>query len=102
MAEKICERPLSKWLADIPEYHNVKKMIEADEEKKKQIVKKMLSYAKEKELRYIDIDGVRINLLDAWVIVRASGTESYVRVFAEAKTMERAEEIINEYMQILE
>ena len=102
MAEKICERPLSKWLADVPEYHNVKKMIEADEEKKKQIVKKMLSYAKEKELRYIDIDGVRINLLDAWVIVRASGTENYVRVFAEAKTMERTEEIINEYMQILE
>ncbi|MFH1394028.1 MAG: phosphoglucosamine mutase [Candidatus Micrarchaeota archaeon] len=102
MVESICERPLSKWLMEVPEYHNVKKMIKADDEKKKRIVAKMLDYAKENRLDYTDIDGVRVNLPDGWVIIRASGTENYIRVFAEARTKERAEGIIKEYMQVLE
>jgi len=35
------------------------------------------------------------------VIVRASGTEDYVRVFAEAKTVEEAEKLIAEYEKII-
>ncbi|MBU1166256.1 phosphoglucosamine mutase, partial [Candidatus Micrarchaeota archaeon] len=48
----------------------------------------------------IDIDGVRINFEDSWVIVRPSGTEEYVRVFAEAKTKKKAEDLVEEYTKI--
>jgi len=101
MLESICHRPLSKWLEEVPEYHNVKKMIDADDEKKKEIVAKMLGYAKEKGLNHIDVDGVRVNLPEGWVIIRASGTENYVRVFSEARTKEKAQEIMDEYMKVI-
>jgi phosphomannomutase/phosphoglucomutase len=102
MVEKICEKPLSEWAEEIPEYHNVKTKIEADQSKKTELVEKMLNYAKENNLDYLDIDGVRINLPDGWVIVRASGTEDYVRVFAEAKTGKRADEILKQYLVLLD
>jgi phosphoglucosamine mutase len=38
-------------------------------------------------------DGVRVDLGDAWFLVRASGTEPLVRVTAEARTAARAEAV---------
>ncbi len=101
MVEKICERPLSEWAAEIPEYHNVKIKINADAEKKKAVIGKMRCYARENDLDHLDIDGVRINLPDGWVIVRASGTEDYVRLFAEAKTKEDAERLARTYEELI-
>ena len=40
------------------------------------------------------MDGCKIYLGDDWIIVRFSGTEPRVRVFAEAPTMERAREMV--------
>lgn len=101
LLKKLSEKKLSKWLEEIPEYHNVKHKIKANAEEKKQIVAKVLEHAKANNLNYLDVDGVRINLEGAWVIVRASGTEDYVRVFAEAKTIEEAEKLVAEYEKII-
>lgn len=101
MVEKLCEKPLSAWLAEVPEYHNVKRTIEANGDAKKLIVGKMLAHANKNRLDHIEIDGVRVNLPEGWVIVRASGTEDYVRIFAEAKTRDKAERIMEEYSRIL-
>jgi len=40
----------------------------------------------------IDIDGLRLELEEGWVLVRPSGTEPVIRVTAEAKTVELARE----------
>ena len=40
-----------------------------------------------------ETDGVRLDWADGWVHVRASGTESMVRVIAEASTGQRAQEL---------
>ncbi|MBU0532441.1 phosphoglucosamine mutase [Candidatus Micrarchaeota archaeon] len=101
LAEALCEKKLSEWLSEIPEYHNVKMKINADEERKKKIVKKVLEHAKKNKLNFVDVDGVRVNMKNAWVIVRASGTENYVRIFAEAKTKEEAEKLAEEYKKIV-
>lgn len=100
MCEAICDKKLSAWLEEIPEYFNVKTKIDADENKKKEIVEKVLNHAKNSKLDFVDIDGVRVNFKDSWVIVRASGTENYVRIFAEAKTKEDAQKLANEYEKI--
>jgi phosphomannomutase/phosphoglucomutase len=100
MAQALCEKPLGAWLKDIPTYFNVKTKIEADDEKKKKIVARILDYAKKNTLEHTTVDGVRVNLKDSWVIVRASGTENYVRIFAEAKTMAQAEKLAEEYRKI--
>lgn len=102
LAEALCKKPLSEWISEIPKYYNVKLRVEADDKKKKEIVQKMLDHAKKSNMRYIDVDGVRIDMKDSWVIVRASGTENYVRVFAEAKSKEEAEKLANQYKKMLE
>ncbi|MDG5778224.1 phosphoglucosamine mutase [Haloarculaceae archaeon H-GB1-1] len=46
--------------------------------------------------RYDDVstmDGVRVDLGDAWFLLRASGTQPLVRITAEAREAERADEV---------
>lgn len=100
LAEALCEKPISAWLKDVPVYFNVKRKIDADAKAKKEVVARVLAHAKSKKLAHITVDGVRINLKDAWVIVRASGTENYVRVFAEAKSGAEAKKLADEYEKI--
>lgn len=100
LAEALCVKPLSAWLKDVPTYFNVKTKLEADAKGKKEIVARVLAHAKAKKLAHITVDGVRINFKDSWVIVRASGTENYVRVFAEAKTEKDARRLAEEYERI--
>lgn len=100
MVEAIAEKPLSTWLDELPAYFNVKLKIEADYVRKKQIVSRVAAYAKRNRFDYVGIDGVRVNFKDGWVIVRASGTENYVRIFAEAKTAEQAKTLADEYAGI--
>jgi phosphomannomutase/phosphoglucomutase len=120
MVEAICDKPLSKWLEEIPEYFNAKTRIEAADEEKQKIVervkhellkrKKALQCSMERgavpsetvnrKLKTIVIDGVRADFEDSWIICRPSGTEEYVRLFAEAKTEKKAHELLEEWKKI--
>lgn len=42
------------------------------------------------------IDGVKVWFDDGWVLVRPSGTEPIIRVFAESKTLSKAESLMKE------
>jgi len=101
IVEALCDKPLSELLKDIPEYKNIKEKIAADEEKAENIISAAKKYAEENKLDYIDIDGIRINYKNSWVIVRPSGTEPYVRIFAEAKTEEEAKDLIKKHKKIV-
>lgn len=41
----------------------------------------------------IDIDGVKINFANSWVHLRKSNTEPIIRVYSEASTLKKAEEL---------
>ncbi len=49
--------------------------------------------AKFPDVRTSDIDGLKLDFPDGWVHLRASNTEPIVRVYAEAGTKERAQEL---------
>lgn len=100
IVEAIADNPLSELLKEIPEYKNIKEKIPADESKAKKIIDSAKRYAEENKLDYVDIDGVRINYENSWIIARPSGTEPYVRIFAEAKTEEEAKELVNKHKKI--
>ncbi len=104
MIEFISEsgKKLSILLKEMPTYFNEKTKIAADEKQKVKIVKSVREYATKNKFNVIDIDGVRINFDDSWVIVRASGTENYVRVFAEAKSADKAKKLMEEYVKLAE
>ncbi len=63
----------------------------------------ILAKVKEKFAAYdiTDIDGVKIDFLDKWVHLRKSNTEPIVRIYSEAHTMQEAEELGGELIQII-
>ncbi len=99
MLEAIAEKPLSTWLAELPQYYNSKTKIPVQKEKKKKIIEKFAMMQKSRNI--IILDGVRINFSDSWVIVRASGTENYIRIFAEAKSAKKATQLVKKYEKII-
>ena len=50
----------------------------------------------------IDIDGIRVELEDGWVLVRPSGTEPIIRITAEAREAKRVEELISIALKAVE
>ncbi|MEK6979812.1 MAG: phosphoglucosamine mutase [Candidatus Micrarchaeota archaeon] len=105
IVEFMCEsgKSLSALLDGVPLYYNEKTKIECNAEQKEKIVSGMRAYAQDKKLDAILIDGVRINFDDdfgSWVICRASGTEDYVRVFAESKDKKKAKELVERYKKM--
>lgn len=48
-----------------------------------------------------DIDGVKIDFADKWVHLRKSNTEPIIRVYSEAATMEEADALGKQLMQVI-
>ena len=48
-----------------------------------------------------DIDGVKIDFPEGWVHLRKSNTEPIIRVYSEAATEKRAEELASSVMDII-
>ncbi len=48
-----------------------------------------------------DIDGVKIDFTEKWVHLRKSNTEPIIRVYSEAKSMEEADKIGKEIMDVV-
>jgi phosphomannomutase/phosphoglucomutase len=102
IAEAVAEKPLSEWMAELPEYFNSKCKIEARPEDKARLLAAAEKDARANGLKVNATDGVRIDFPDSWVIIRASGTENYFRVFAEAKSAGKAKALMDEYRERVE
>src|SRR5574344_77204 len=48
-----------------------------------------------------DIDGVKIDFADKWVLLRKSNTEPIIRIYSEASTQEKADELGAEIIAII-
>lgn len=48
-----------------------------------------------------DIDGVKIDFPDSWVHLRKSNTEPIIRIYSEAETMEKADQLAEEIKQVI-
>ena len=103
MCELACDKKLSELVAELPVYYNSKIVLQVKDGAAKQ---KGLSAALQHANgmaggKLLLIDGVRVDFDDGWVIVRASGTENAMRVFAEGKTQKRAEELMKEMADVV-
>ncbi len=87
---------LSKLLAELPIYFMAKGKIECPEELKEKALQNLIIQFK--NLNINTIDGVKIWFDDkSAILVRPSGTEPIYRLYAEAKTQERASKLISQY-----
>jgi phosphomannomutase len=63
------------------------------------ILEKVKELYKDQEVN--DIDGVKIDFPDKWVHLRKSNTEPIIRVYSEASTMEAADQLGKDIMDVV-
>ncbi|HIH69246.1 phosphoglucosamine mutase [Methermicoccus shengliensis] len=86
--------PLSELLNRVPQYHSAKTKVSLDNPRQAvEGIKPVLASMPEVQ-RVETVDGVKAWFEDGWVLIRPSGTEPLVRVFAESKSEERAEQLM--------
>ncbi len=82
------DQRLSQLLAGLPAYSLHKTSVRYQSGDRDAILARMKSIASGQRVE--DIDGLKIHYDDGWVLVRPSGTEPIFRIYAEAKSEERA------------
>ena len=93
-------KKLSKLIEELPEYFIEKDKVECKEELKEQVLEKLISEVK--GLNINTVDGVKIWFEDQRaILIRPSGTEPIYRLYAEAKTEQKAQKLVSEYTQML-
>ena len=92
---------LSRLIAEQPQYFIEKGKVKCPEEKKQKLLEKLLEQVKSENIN--TLDGVKIWFEDkSAVLLRPSGTEPAFRLYAEARTQERAATLVKEYTLRLE
>jgi hypothetical protein len=93
-------KKVSELRATFPNYFIAKNRIDLTPETDVDaILAKVKELYKNEEIN--DIDGVKIDFPDKWVHLRKSNTEPIIRVYSEASTMEVADEIGKQIMDIV-
>ncbi|MEF8771597.1 phosphoglucosamine mutase [Halodesulfurarchaeum sp.] len=101
--ELITEASASEVVAPYNGYANVRRNVHyKDEAERATLVERAGEWARGTEGEVTTIDGYRVDFGDAWVLARPSGTEPVVRVYAEAHERERATELVDRLVEVLE
>ncbi len=87
-------KKLSELAKSVPEYFNAKTKVPSEDTQA--TMERVKLEASELGLKIDTLDGIKIRHEDGWVLIRPSGTEPIIRIFAEAKKQERAEELMQE------
>lgn len=97
------KKRLSEIIDKLPSYYNYKDKIPCPNNLKEKVMKKILSKIRmEKAFKIETIDGVKIwKNRETWILIRPSGTEPIIRIFAEAKSIEEARKLVEEYKEKL-
>ena len=101
LAQKGCK--VSELRATFPDYQIAKNRIDLTPETDVDaiLVKVKEMFAKDATAQVNDIDGVKIDFPDRWVHLRKSNTEPIIRVYSEAQTMQQADELGKQLMQVV-
>jgi len=101
LAQKGCTA--SELRKTFPEYFIAKNRIDltASTDVDAILAKVKALYAEQSDVKVNDIDGVKLDFPDKWVHLRKSNTEPIIRVYSEAHTMEEAEKLAKEIMDIV-
>ena len=87
-------KPLSELVAELPVYYASKMKIECPDDEKEFVMTSIADEIKTTTDFELDLtDGVKILKDDGWVIIRPSGTEPIFRCFAESDSQDKADEM---------
>jgi len=90
----------SELRAKYPDYYISKNKIQLQPEMDVDaVLEKMLVFYKSQPVELITIDGIRIDFPEEWVQLRKSNTEPIIRIYAESKTSQKADELANKIIE---
>jgi phosphoglucosamine mutase len=100
LVDIVKKKKLSELREELPSYATKRGTLPCANEKKAELMKKVKAKL-EPMGKVLDIDGIRVETEQGWVLVRPSGTEAKVRITAEAREnvdelFEMAEKIVRE------
>lgn len=84
---------------ELPSYHIVKDKVSVAGINFEDKAQNIISSTSQEDLDLTD--GIKINGADFWVQLRKSNTEPIVRIFAEAKTIAKASELVKKYREMI-
>jgi phosphomannomutase/phosphoglucomutase len=90
---------LSKLIGRLPKLYMSKEKMDCPDNKKIRAMENLRRRLGSKVTS--DLDGLRIDLADGWLLVRPSGTEPLIRIYAEARTEETLQKMIDEYRPMI-
>lgn len=94
-------RKLSELLNELPSYFIEKDSVECPDSLKEKALEKFYEELEKEGLKFDTIDGAKIWFTDSSILVRPSGTEPIFRLYAEAKTKEKALKLVKQYKEKL-
>lgn len=94
------KKPLSELISELPTYFSEKRKVQCPDDKKSIVAEGILKDTTDYEVN--TTDGVKVITDEGWVIIRPSGTEPIYRCFSEAKTPEKAAELADWGMSLIE
>ncbi|MCI4346094.1 MAG: phosphoglucosamine mutase [Thermoplasmata archaeon] len=95
------DRPLSEHVAELPKYTVVKTKFATPQELKQVVVDAARREFAASAERIVTLDGVKAFFPEGWILVRPSGTEPLVRVFAESRTAEVAQRLADRGVSVV-
>ena len=96
------KKPLSELVDELPVYHSKKMACECAEDKKQEVMDNIANEITTLGYKLDTTDGVKIFKDNDWVIIRPSGTEPIFRSMSESTSQEKASEMANWGLSLIE
>ena len=97
------DTPVSDVVAPYADYHFVRVNVEYDgADEREDMLAAARAYVETADATPNTTDGYRLDYGDAWVLVRPSGTEPKIRIYAESADADRAERLAEEMRRAVE
>ena len=91
-AEIVENVDIDELISEFPKFYTVRRSYFYEDRKKlEDVIRKIVD-----DYDFIDVDGYRVNLDDAWFLIRFSGTEPKVRVTVESTKQGKAQKIMKD------
>ena len=95
-------KPLSELAKSVPVLPFERTAFDCRDEVKFGVIDSLKERLRQEYGKINDMDGVRVDFPDGWVLIRASNTGEKIRLTVESETRERLEEIKGKFSRILE
>ena len=93
---------LSELMKEIPSYPFLEKPFVVDDDKKFEIMDRLIEKMKKDYKNANDMDGIKVNFDYGWILIRCSNTSPKIRLYVEAVTDDMSKELEEKFTKIIE